>query len=315
MSHGICDACPPPTAHPFCAPTKDGFIVTEIMDEAVISMEQVAGRTLRVATWRLQKQSEHLPILFFNGIGANIEAVAPLAAAMPERGFIMFDMPGTGESPDPIIPYNPFTMSWTAAELLGRFGLGEVDVMGVSWGGAMAQHFALQHPARTRRLTLIATTPGMAMVPGNPAAFTKMANPRRYIDPEFMNEHFATLYGGADADGTAHQKDSHIGRLKPPSPRGYMYQLLCMLGWTSLPALPFLKKETLIMMGEDDQIVRPINGQILKAMIPNSRIKMFAGGGHLFLLTHADESVAAIREFLDAPETEAEKDRVGAYAA
>ena len=289
--------------------------MTEIMDEAVISMEQVAGRTLRVATWRLQEPSDHLPILFFNGIGANIEAVAPLAAAMPERGFIMFDMPGTGESPDPIIPYTPFTMSWTAAELLGRFGLGEVDVMGVSWGGAMAQHFALQHPARTRRLTLIATTPGMAMVPGNPAAFTKMANPRRYIDPEFMNEHFATLYGGADADGSAHQKDSHIGRLKPPSPRGYMYQLLCMLGWTSLPALPFLKKETLIMMGEDDQIVRPINGQILKAMIPNSRLKLFAGGGHLFLLTHADESVAAIREFLDAPETETEKGRVEAYAA
>ncbi|WP_233998513.1 alpha/beta fold hydrolase [Erythrobacter sp. YT30] len=289
--------------------------MSDLMKNASVTMEEVAGRTLRTATWRLNEPSEHLPILFFNGIGANIEAVAPLAEAMPERGFIMFDMPGVGESPDPVIPYNPFTMSWTAAELLGRFGLGDVDVMGVSWGGAMAQHFALQHPARTRRLTLIATTPGMAMVPGNPAAFTKMANPRRYIDPEFMNEHFATLYGGVDADGAAHQKDSHIGRLKPPSPRGYMYQLLCMLGWTSLPALPFLKKETLIMMGEDDQIVRPINGQILKAMIPNARIQMFEGGGHLFLLTHADESVAAIREFLDAPETDEEKSRLEAYAA
>lgn len=297
------------------AHTKDGNFVSDPMIDAVVTMEEVAGRTLRVARWRLDEESEHLPILFFNGIGANIEAVAPLTEAMPERGFIMFDMPGTGESPDPLVPYNPFTMSWIAAELLGRFGLGEVDVMGVSWGGAMAQHFALQHPARTRRLILVATTPGMAMVPGNPAAFTKMANPRRYIDPEFMNEHFATLYGGADADGSAHQKDSHIGRLKPPSPRGYMYQLLCMLGWTSLPALPFLKKETLIMMGDDDQIVRPINGQILKAMIPNSQIRMFEGGGHLFLLTHADESVAAIREFLDAPETEAEKDRVSAHAA
>jgi pimeloyl-ACP methyl ester carboxylesterase len=88
-----------------------------------------------------------------------------------------------------------------------------------------------------------------------------------------------------------------------------------MLGWTSLPGLPFLKKETLIMMGGDDQIVRPINGQILKAMIPNARIRMFEGGGHLFLLTHADESVAAIREFLDAPETAKEKDREKAAAA
>lgn len=285
------------------------------MDDAVVTMEQVGGRTLRTATWRLDMPSDHLPILFFNGIGANIEAVAPLAAAMPERGFIMFDMPGTGESPDPLVPYNPFTMSWTAAQLLGRYGLDEVDVMGVSWGGAMAQHFALQHPGRTRRLTLIATTPGMLMVPGNPAAFTKMADPRRYIDPEFMNEHFATLYGGVDKDGAKHQKDSHIGRLKPPSPRGYMYQLMCMMGWTSLPALPFMKKETLIMMGEEDQIVPLVNGKILKAMIPHSRLETFAGGGHLFLLTHADESVAVIRDFLDMAGTRREMGREARRAA
>lgn len=286
--------------------------MTNPMDGAVVSMEQVGGRTLRTATWRLDLPSDHLPILFFNGIGANIEAVAPLAAAMPERGFIMFDMPGIGDSPDPVVPYNPFTMSWIAAQLLDRYGLDQVDVMGVSWGGAMAQHFALQHPGRTRRLTLIATTPGIVMVPGNPAAFTKMANPRRYIDPKFMNEHFATLYGGIDKDGAGHQKDSHIGRLKPPSPRGYMYQLMCMMGWTSLPALPFMKKETLIMMGEDDQIVPVINGKILNAMIPHSRLETFKGGGHLFLLTHADESVAVIRDFLDMADTVKEAKRAAA---
>ena len=286
--------------------------MTNPMDDAVVSMEQVGGRTLRTAAWRLDMPSDHLPVLFFNGIGANIEAVAPLAAAMPERGFIMFDMPGTGESPDPLIPYNPFTMSWTASQLLDRYGLDEVDVMGVSWGGAMAQHFALQHPGRTRRLTLIATTPGMVMVPGNPAAFTKMADPRRYVDPEFMAKHFKTLYGGLTATAGEDHKSSHISRLKPPSPRGYMYQLMCMLGWTSLPALPFMSKETLIMMGEDDQIVPLINGKILKAMIPNSRLMTFEGGGHLFLLTHADESVAAIREFLGAPDTAKESARMAA---
>ncbi|WP_379546470.1 alpha/beta fold hydrolase [Qipengyuania sp. DSG2-2] len=272
-----------------------------------IGIEQVGGRALRVARWRLDEPSDHPPILFFNGIGANIEAVAPLAEAMTDRGFIMFDMPGTGESPDPLLPYNPFTMSWTAAQLLKRFGVDECDVMGVSWGGAMAQHFTLQHPGLVRRLVLAATTAGMLMVPGNPAAFTKMANPRRYIDADYMNEHFATLYGGLDKDGAAHQKDSHIGRLKPPSPRGYVYQLLCMLGWTSAPALPFLTKDTLIMMGDDDQIVLPINGKMLRSLIPNSELHMVEGGGHLFLLTHADESIAKLRAFLDAPEGEALK--------
>ena len=276
---------------------------------ATFRMMEAGGRTLRVATWRLDMKSEHPPILFFNGIGANIEAVAPLAEHLPERGFIMFDMPGTGESPDPTVPYNAFTMSWTASQVLDQLGIALVDVMGVSWGGAMAQHFALQYPGRTRRLVLVATTAGMLMVPGNPAALTKMANPRRYIDPKFMNEHFQTLYGGVDRDGAKHQKDSHIGRLKPPSPRGYLYQLLAMLGWTSLPALPFLNKETLVMMGDEDQIVPLINGRILASAIPNARLEVFKGGGHLFLLTHADESVAALRDFLDAPDTDAERRR------
>ncbi len=273
---------------------------------ATVTMMEAGGRTLRVAAWRLDEPLDHPPILFFNGIGANIEAVAPLAEMLTERAFVMFDMPGTGESPDPTLPYNPFTMSWTARKVLDQIGIVEVDVMGVSWGGAMAQHFALQYPKRTRRLVLAATTAGMLMVPGNPAALTKMANPRRYIDPDYMNEHFQTLYGGIDADGQANQKDSHIGRLKPPSPRGYIYQLIAMLGWTSLPALPLLKKETLVMMGDDDQIVPLVNGRILASAIPNARLEIIHGGGHLFLLTHADESVGMLRTFLDAPITQAE---------
>ncbi|MEL6530878.1 MAG: alpha/beta fold hydrolase, partial [Pseudomonadota bacterium] len=146
--------------------------MADAMKDAVVTMEQVGGRTLRVAAWRLDQPSDHPPVLFFNGIGANIEAVAPLTEAMPERAFIMFDMPGVGESPDPLIPYNPFTMSWTASQLLDQFGVSTVDVMGISWGGGMAQHFAMQHPSRTRRVILIATSAGMMMVPGSPKALT-----------------------------------------------------------------------------------------------------------------------------------------------
>ncbi len=274
---------------------------------ATIEMIEAGGRTLRVAHWRLDEPSDHPPILFFNGIGANIEAVSPLAEQLTDRGFVMFDMPGTGESPEPSVPYNPATISWTATRILDRLGLDEVDVMGISWGGAIAQHFALQHPKRTRRVVLAATTAGMLMIPGKPVALRKMIDPRRYTDPEFMNEHFMALYGGLTKRSGI--KDDHIGRLKPPSPRGYVFQLLAMLGWTSLPALPFLSKEVLIMMGADDNIVPLINGKILAAAIRNSRLEVFDGGGHLFLLTHAEESVACLRDFLDAPDTEAELKR------
>ena len=264
---------------------------------AEFSMEVVGGRTLRVARWRWDMVSDHPPILFFNGIGANIETVAPLAEALTERRFIMFDMPGVGGSPEPLVPYNPFTMSWIAKQLLKRFDAGVVDVMGVSWGGAMAQHFTLQHGNHVRRLILAATTAGMLMLPGNPAALSKMADPRRYVDATFMEKHFTTLYGGLTGG-----KSEHISRLTPPTPRGYVYQLLAMLGWTSAPALPFLKKPVLIMMGEEDQIVPLANGKFLEKLIPGSRLEIFEQGGHLFMLTHREQTLSAMRGFLDAPD-------------
>ena len=269
---------------------------------ADISLEQLGGRTLRVARWRMDRASEHPPLLFFNGIGANIEAVAPLAEALTERPFIMFDMPGTGGSPDPVVPYNAVTMSLCANELLIRDDIAQVDVMGVSWGGAMAQHFALQHRGKVRRLVLAATTPGMLMVPGKLSALSKMADPRRYVDAAFMERHFKTLYGGA-VDGADELGSGHIGRITPPSKRGYLYQLLAMIGWTSLPALPFLRQETLIMMGGDDAIVPVINGRLLKALIPHARLEVFEGGGHLFMLSHREQTLSSLRAFLDEPET------------
>lgn len=279
--------------------------MSEAMHGADVSMIQAGGRTLRVATWRLDEDTDHLPVLFFNGIGANIEAVAPLAAALTERPFIMFDMPGTGESPDPVVPYNPFTMSWTASQVLDQLGVGKVDVMGISWGGGIAQHFSMQHPGRTRRVVLIATSAGMLMMPGKLSALTKMADPRRYIDADYMLKNFETLYG--QGLGKSAGKGGHMSRLKPPSPRGYMYQLLAMLGWTSAPALPFLlKQETLIMMGDDDNIVPLANGKFLNMLISNSELVVLEGGGHLFLLSHKDECVQSMREFLGRPATEEE---------
>ena len=266
------------------------------------SMETVDGRVLRVAVWRASAPTHNRPILFFNGIGANIEAMAPMAELLDDRDFITFDMPGIGGSPDPVVPYNAILMSRITALLLDRFEMSVVDVMGVSWGGAMAQQFALQNPARINKLILCATSAGMLMVPGNPAALVKMADPRRYIDPDFMAKHFKTLYGGMVGN-----KSEHISRITPPSKTGYFYQLMAMMGWTSAPFLPFLKTETLIMMGDDDQIVPLANGKFLNFLIPNSELFVVKNGGHLFLLSHVEESITAIRAFLDRDAGKARK--------
>lgn len=280
------------TATETAAKAKDSKVNNPASVDPIFSMEVVDGRTLRVARW-MNGKGDKAPILFFNGIGANIEAIAPFAEMLSDREFITFDMPGVGGSPDPIVPYNAILMARIANILLDRFDFGNVDVLGVSWGGAMAQQFALQYGKRVNHLILIATSAGMIMMPGNPKALVKMADPRRYIDPEFMRKHFTTLYGGSD-DGSG----GHISRVTPPSKMGYFYQLGAMLGWTSAPFLPFMKVATLVMMGGDDQIVPVSNGQFLNFLIPNSELFIIEDGGHLFMLSHAQESVAKIKMFL-----------------
>lgn len=266
--------------------------------EPRIELIRAGGRLLRVAVWTAQPapgRKARRPILFFNGIGANIELMSPLADWMPDRDIITFDMPGVGGSPEPRLPYRPWSMALRAARLLDKLGYRKVDVMGVSWGGGLAQQFAFQHPRRVGKVILAATAAGALMVPGDPRVLSKMANPRRYIDPAYMRENFAALY--SDEDGAA----GHVSRLSPPSRRGYLYQLGAMVGWTSAFFLPFLKQKTLILMGADDRIVPAVNGKIMAGLIPNARLEIVSGG-HLFLVSRPDAAMRLIDDFLAEPD-------------
>jgi len=278
------------------SPTRNrNDLMARKLAEPEWSMQTIEGRTVRVARWRARsKPVAELPLLFFNGIGANVELIAPFAARMANRDVVTLDMPGVGGSPAGTWPYRPWMMARVAHKIMEDFGYGDHDVMGVSWGGAMAQQYALQYGKAVKHLILAATSAGMLMVPGKLSALTKMADPRRYIDPNYMLKNFATLYGG-----TTKGSDGHASRITPPTTTGYLHQLIAMLGWTSAPFLPFMAAKTLIVMGEADTIVPVINGRILKALIPGARLEIIKDGGHLFLVGQADESIALIEAFLD----------------
>ena len=96
--------------------------------------------------------------------------------------------------------------------------------------------------------------------------------------------------------------EAHTARIIPPRFLGYLYQLFAGMGWTSIHWLHRLKQPTLIMAGSDDPLVPPVNARILALCIPNNRLHIVAGGGHLFMLHRLDEVGAVIREFLDAPD-------------
>ncbi len=259
-----------------------------------ITMQDVDGVMLRTAFWAAKNDVGNRPLLFFNGIGANLELTNALGDMFPDRDIVTFDVPGVGKSPVTQWPYRPWMLARWARKLLDQFHIDEVDVMGVSWGGALAQQFAFQYRNRVGKLILCATTAGMTMIPGKPASLSKMVDARRYTDPNYMRDNFATLYG----DEADEQAGSHIDNLMAPDPKGYIFQLLAFIGWSSLPFIRFLRMPTLVMMGDKDSIVPLANGHILKVALPNSRLHVVEGGGHLFLVTRAEETAAVIRDFL-----------------
>jgi len=259
-----------------------------------ISLYEVSGQTLRVGVRR--SDDARPPLLLFNGIGANIELLEPFLDALGGRQTITFDVPGVGGSPAPALPYRPGTLARLSARLLDQLGYEQVDVLGVSWGGALAQQFAFQHAKRCRRLVLAATSPGHLMVPGKLSALLKMAGPRRYKDGEYMKRIAGGVYGGAlrRSPELVHR---HLRHIQWSSDVGYYLQLMAVLGWSSLPWLRCLPQPTLVMAGTDDPLVPVSNARILASLIPDARL-VTIDDGHLFLVTSADRSAELVSDFL-----------------
>jgi len=259
-----------------------------------ISLREVEGRTLRVGVRR--SEETRTPLLLFNGIGANIELVEPFLDALDGFEAVVFDVPGVGGSPTPWRPYRPCTMAQLSARLLDQLGHEQVDVLGVSWGGAIAQQFAFQHGKRCRRLVLAATSPGHLMVPGKLTVLLKMATPRRYKDPDYMKRIAGDIYGGM-LRSSPELVSRHLRHVRWSSDYGYYLQLIAGFGWSSLPWLQLLAQPTLIMAGTDDPIVPVANARILAKLIPDARM-VTIDDGHLFLVTSTSQSAKLVSEFL-----------------
>ena len=244
--------------------------MSRISGRPAISTEHVYGLSLRVARWR--EGAPGTPLLFLNGIGADIAAAAPLLAQIDGREVWTLDMPGVGGSPDALLPYAAPTIAAVVMEIAGRLGHRMIDLAGFSWGGALAQQVAIQFPGRVRRLVLMATTPTVG-APGIGWA--------ALLDDDML------------ASGL---------KLPTATPLGLAYQSMAMAGWTSAAMLPHLKTTpVLILMGERDGVVPACHGQAIAELIDGAVLEVVPGS-HLFPFTHAATISARISAFLDQPE-------------
>jgi poly(3-hydroxyalkanoate) depolymerase len=238
------------------------------------------------------------PLLLCNGIGASLEALQPFVDALdPDRGVVRFDVPGTGGSPAPPLPYPLAGLASWVSSLMRRLRHDRFDVLGISWGGGLAQQLAAQNPRRVRRVVLVATATGCLMVPGNPSVLAKMATPRRYRDPAYARRIAGEIYGGSMR--TAPELGARLlhDATRAGPKRGYYFQLAATAGWSSLPFLSLLRQPTLVLAGDDDPIVPLVNARVMARLIPRSRLHVYAGG-HLGILTESSQLAPVVETFL-----------------
>jgi len=252
------------------------------------------GQRIRVDV----RRATGVPLVLCNGIGAALEVFEPFVARLdPPRTVVRFDVPGAGGSPASALPYGFPYLAWVLGRVLTKLNIGTVDVLGLSWGGALAQQFAFQNPRRCRRLVLVATGTGVLMVPARPRVLAKMVTPRRFRDPRYAELIADELYGGTlntdelDIPGVFGSQP-HAG-----SRVGYAHQLLAGAVWTSLFALPLIRQRTLVISGTSDPIIPIVNAHILARLIPHTELHIH-DGGHVDLITNAAELAPVVTRFL-----------------
>jgi poly(3-hydroxyalkanoate) depolymerase len=255
----------------------------------------VLGQQIRVNV----RSGTGVPLVLCNGIGASLEVLDPVVEHLdPDTTVVRFDAPGSGGSPDSPLPYGFPYLAAVLRQLLNKLDLSTraVDVLGFSWGGALAQQFAFQNPRYCRRLILVSTGNGAIMVPGKAGVLAKLLTPRRFLDHQYAASIAGDLYGGTVRTDPSVVKRLFDRQLMSGSRVGYLHQLLAGSVWTSIFALPLVRQRTMVVAGLDDPVVPLSNARILHRLLPNSTLHLHSGG-HVDLITNAAELAPVVEMF------------------
>jgi pimeloyl-ACP methyl ester carboxylesterase len=262
------------------------------------------GKLMRFPQARVYVRTlgEGHPLLLINGLGAHSAMWETLERSLPDFRIVEFDLPGAGQSDTPWKPVSVKQLAALSTSIMDHFEMDRPDVLGYSMGGIVAQQLAADFPERVRRLVLLATSPGMGQMQGDMKAFFNIMTPLRYMSRHAYVKTIGSLVGGRARYDRRWIAEQGALRLKhSPSWRGYCGQLFSLARWTGLPLLGEIKHPALVVTGDDDPLTPVVNGMMLAHMLPNGRLLVCPGEGHLIAMDADSVAHPAIREFLTAP--------------
>jgi pimeloyl-ACP methyl ester carboxylesterase len=245
-----------------------------------------------------------VPLLFLEYFNSNMDGwdLAVTNSLAADHEVILFDNAGVGASGGET-PYTVVEMTHHCVAFCRALGLKAIHVVGFSLGGMIAQQLALDHPHLVQRLILLGTGPRG----GEGMTFTELS-PEEQADPvEFLLGAFFSPSEASQAAGREYMKrleSRKEDRDLPVSKNSAVAQLAAIREWGTIPAtgryatLKNITHPTLIVHGNKDIVVAPINALILAEHLPNAQLIVYSDSSHGAQYQHAKIFLEHVKLFL-----------------
>ncbi|HVE74937.1 MAG TPA: alpha/beta fold hydrolase [Mycobacteriales bacterium] len=239
------------------------------------------------------------PVLLLMGYGWPAAAWHRQVPALAERYRVLrMDNRGAGHTGVvPGAPYTVETLTGDALAVLDDAGAADVQVIGTSMGGLMAQEMALEAPERVRSLCLLASHPGGPHMVFEPEVMQLFAARLQMTEDEAAEASIPIRY----APGTSRERideDTEVVLPLVASREGYAAQGGTAT-WTRRDELKKISAPTLVLHGDADRICPLENGRILAAEIPGATLQIVPGAAHILTTDQTDLVNTSLLEWLD----------------
>lgn len=265
----------------------------------------IEGGGIRFAYRRLGP-SAGTPLVLLQHFSGNIDAWDPAVvnALAADRPVIAFDNAGVGRSSGQT-PDNVPAMSRDAVAFIDRLGLPEVDLLGFSLGGCVAQQIAAEHGRLVRKLILVGTAPKggeehlMAVLQ---EAFSQTAAP----DP--LLPLFFTKSAASQAAGVAFLKRAKVRTEDRDTDNGSAVtdpQARALIAWCATPdpghaMLRAISQPALVVCGKQDTMLPADNAYAMFKALSNAQLILYPDSGHGALFQHHTLFASHVRTFLES---------------
>jgi len=218
---------------------------------------------------------------------------------------IAFDNRGVGRSDKPDIPYTMGMMAGDIAGLLDIIGIDATHIFGISMGGMIAQHFALNYPQRVISLILGCTTcGGIHMIQPEPesmAALFDFERLKKMTPEEVVRQAMPFCYSREFIARNSDIIEERVAKqLEYPTPgHGATRQAGAIMGHDTYELLPRIKSPTIAIAGDNDRLIPVENSRILASRIPEAELVILKDVGHEFFIEDAEEVNKTILDFLE----------------